>query len=104
VLFRLPRGFYNDVRAHIYQQSTVPKPEREHLLPSSGFLIAIWFLEVVKSQAVHLIGFDHFSKVRSGAHHYWDHRDFAKPKEHDGAAEAEWLVGQYPGRVLYLAK
>jgi hypothetical protein len=59
------------------------------LIPSSGFLIAWWYLEVLHLPRIAIYGFDHFSKKESSAHHYSDPRAFIAPPEHDGEAEAQ---------------
>lgn len=97
-LWRIPHSFF---------RATLDKfagavGNRGGLLPSSGFLVASWLLSLGVKK-IHLSGFDHFSKEKSGLHHYWVNRSFKRPAEHDGDHEcrlfAEWVT---EGRVEYL--
>lgn len=76
--------------------------EPEKVMPSSGFLLLNWLLES-GVPTVHLVGFDHFSKEKTGQHHYWIKSSFKPPKEHNGSAEAMIISGHVAtGRVVYL--
>ena len=102
--YGIPIEFFNSVRDRLIARSRVPATERKKaLLPSSGLVIALWFLEVHDIEKVTLAGFDHFKKEESSGHHYWIPSSFTRPPEHDGDAEAEWfseLVAS--GQVSYL--
>lgn len=83
-------------------------PEKK-LLPTSGLLLASYLLEIVGVETIHLLGFDHFSKERSGGHHYWMRdekggiKTYKKPAEHDGDIEAQiFRDWEKAGRVVYL--
>lgn len=71
--------------------------------PSTGLIIAIYFLEVIGTDKIHLLGFDHFDKYNSKLHHYWNNMSYSTPKEHSGSIEAN-ILSQYErdGRVVYL--
>lgn len=73
-----------------------------HILPSTGMVTVAWLLQQ-GVPVVHLAGFDHFSKIQRGEHHYWHTHAMTKPAEHDGDRELarfeEWRVD---GRVKYL--
>ncbi len=102
-LWRIPASYYQMKRAAIRAISAFPEDHKPRLSPSSGFLVASWLLDQGVKK-ISLIGFDHFSKERSRQHHYWDHKAFGKPAEHDGEAEAALLSGWVAeGRVCYLA-
>jgi hypothetical protein len=73
------------------------------LLASTGLMTTLWMLERGGVEVVNLAGFDHFQKGKSCLHHYWIPRNFARPKEHDGDAEAEIFAElERAGRVRYL--
>lgn len=101
-LWRIPRDFYDTKRAEIQRRSL--KPDKEPLLPSCGFLTACWLLDSGTAASVTLAGFDHFSRKQSGLHHYWINRNYAEPREHDGAVEKD-ILAEYAreGRLNYLA-
>jgi len=103
---RLPRWFYNQVRRELQERSSWRSgfgPEREKLLATSGLLVVAWLLRVKQVKHLTLVGFDHFSKVRTGQHHYWVPTAFKKPGEHDGDAEAAMFADlRNAGRVTYL--
>ena len=90
-IYRVPRWFFEECQKQVRQTSQRDAEGKKRLLPSSGFLVASWLLEVVGLRRLTLVGFDHFSKEQSSAHHYWLPKPFTQPKEHDGAAEAELL-------------
>ena len=100
-LYRIPRAFYNGQHARVRAAS---KRLPEHIARtgmSSGFVVAMWFLEVVGVESVTLAGFDHFRKDHSNQHHYYNPRGYGRPPELDGDAEAE-LLGEMGGRVVRL--
>lgn len=103
---RLPRWFYNQVRRELQERSSWKNgfaTEREKLLATSGMLVVAWLLRIKGIHHLNLVGFDHFSKVRSGKHHYWVESNFKKPGEHDGDAEADMFADlRDAGRVSYL--
>ncbi len=103
---RLPRWFYNQVRRELQERSSWKHgfaPEREKLLATSGLLMIAWLLRVKQINHLTLVGFDHFSKKRSGQHHYWVPTAFKQPGEHDGDAESDMVADlRDAGRVTYL--
>lgn len=79
--------------------------EADEIIPTSGFVIINYLLEVLRIEQVHLVGFDHFSKDESSAHHYWMNKSFGKPREHRGGAERTLLSDLVlSGRINYLSK
>ena len=73
------------------------------LLPSTGYLVASWLLEFHKVPKLWLAGFDHFSKAKTGMHHYWNPKSYKRPPEHDGDREAATFARwESEGRVCYL--
>ena len=89
-LWRIPLSYYNELRSTI--QKETKKEDPSVLLPSSGVLIIKWLLEHVYDELT-IIGFDSFSKDKSGKHHYWVDRSFKKPKEHDDEWERNYIEG-----------
>lgn len=90
-IYRIPRAFYNEQHARV---RSVSKRAPEHIAKtgmSSGFVVAMWFLEVVGLENITLAGFDHFRKDYSNQHHYYNPRSYGRPPELDGDAEAELL-------------
>jgi len=87
-LWRIPLTYYNELRSKI--QSETNKNDPSVLLPSSGILVIKWLLENVYDN-LHIIGFDSFSKEKSGKHHYWNEQKFTKPKEHDDEWESNFI-------------
>lgn len=76
-------------------------PDRS-ILPSAGFVTVAWLLDQ-GSLVVHLAGFDHFGKSRSGLHHYWDGVAKTQPKEHaPNKEQATFEDWRQQGRVSYL--
>lgn len=99
-LLRLSLDFYTSVKLRLHSIIGAEKP---WIIPSSGLVVALWFLEHLNYERIHLIGFDHFRKHQSRLHHYWINRSYGKPKEHDGEAEAK-LLEEYvkQNRIIYL--
>lgn len=100
-LFRIPRAFYNTQRDRVRAAS---KRSPEHIAKtgmSSGFVVAMWFLEVVGLDRITLAGLDHFRKDHSNQHHYYNPRGYGRPPELDGDAEADLLgeIGERIGRL-----
>jgi FkbM family methyltransferase len=99
-LWRIPRDFFWKTVEGWKDSKGVTGNQ---LLPSTGFLVAYWLLEVHKVPTLYLAGFDHFKKDQSSAHHYWNPQAYKRPAEHNGDAEAqifaEWAS---TGQVIYL--
>ncbi len=105
--FHVASVYYNRIRNDVQRRAAWQSGflrDVEPLLASSGVMVAAWLLEVIGVRQLTLTGFDHFSKKKSGQHHYWLAQSFKAPPEHDGALEAalfaEWAA---VGRVRYLA-
>jgi hypothetical protein len=80
-----------------------PQGEIEKDRPTTGLVCALYFLEAIKVNKIHLLGFDHFNKRNSKLHHYWNNKAYAGPIQHDGAREAKILSPyKQAGRVVYL--
>jgi hypothetical protein len=90
----VPKSFYWGL--------TLPWAPDKSILPSAGFVTVAWLLDQGVA-TVHLAGFDHFSKVKTNLHHYWDPQAKTQPKEHSPEREAttfeEW---RRQGRMVYL--
>ncbi len=82
----IPRHFFDQTLAELKSFSVRNDAPKKALLPSSGLVITAWLLSHGVN-VVHLVGFDHFSKHRTGMHHYWLRKNFREPPEHDGEAE-----------------
>lgn len=98
-LYRIPRAFYNTQQARVRAAS---KRQPEHVAKtgmSSGFVVAMWFLDIVGVNAISLAGFDHFRKEHSNQHHYYNPSGYGRPPELDGDAEAELLEKK---NIIYL--
>jgi hypothetical protein len=87
-LWRIPLSYYNELRSIIQKETKKEHPSV--LLPSSGVLMIKWLLDNVYDELT-IIGFDNFSKDKSGKHHYWVDRSFKKPKEHDDEWESNYI-------------
>lgn len=99
-IFRIPQTFYSRWQKEI--RSISRHKNADTVNPTSGFLVAMWLLEN-GCPLLHLAGFDHFKKHKSGQHHYWNGKTFARPSDHDGDAEAELLQSFVKdGRIAYL--
>lgn len=90
----VPKSFYWGL--------TLPWAADKSILPSAGFVTVAWLL-YSGVPIVHLAGFDHFSKVQSGNHHYWETQIKTPPKEHSPTMEAaQFEVWRQQGLVSYL--
>lgn len=90
VAYCMASWFYDRVRKQVQERALWASGftrNTEPLLASSGMLLASYLLDVVGVEQLFVTGFDHFSKVRSGQHHYWMPQSFKKPAEHDGDIE-----------------
>jgi hypothetical protein len=103
-LWRLPISFYWSLRERLVAASTWTEEAKTKLIPSSGLTLAVWCLEMLEVEKLHFMGLDHFSKLKTGQHHYFSPRHYTAPREHDGAAEAA-LLAPYAqaGRLVPLA-
>ncbi|MEQ1751153.1 MAG: hypothetical protein ABL974_17125, partial [Prosthecobacter sp.] len=90
----IPRTFYNAMRDELRVMTS-----NAALLPSCGYLTARYLLDTGAAERLSLIGFDHFSRARSGQHHYWQPGNFKQPVEHDGSAEAALLLQHYAEQI-----
>jgi hypothetical protein len=96
----IPHVFYERMRTEIRAISKHKNADK--INPTSGFLVIRWLLEN-GCPRLNLAGFDHFSKERSGQHHYWSPKSFGSPADHDGTAEAELLFPFIKARkIAYL--
>lgn len=99
----ISRDFYNAVRERVRSVSQIEAEMKKPLLPTSGLVVALWLLEVYRVPTLALVGFDHFSKEKTGMHHYWLNRSFTKPPEHDGEAERAIFSGLVASKqITYL--
>ena len=94
-MIRIPSHVYGTIRKLVQSRSVLPFAE--HIIPSSGLVVAWWYLEIVLMPKIAAIGFNHFSKAKDSRHHYWNPQIFSRPKEHDGDAEA-WIMQEYADR------
>ena len=106
--FKIPKDYHKALhvrlRDYIWRKSGFTN-EADCIRPSSGFVIINYLLEVLRVEQIHIVGFDHFSKDESSAHHYWMMKSFGKPREHDGDAERALLADLVlSGRINYLSK
>lgn len=105
-VYRVPSFFFDKTRRFVQDYARLCQglnADCSHLLASSGFTVASFFLDVLEAEKVHLVGFDHFSKQLSGLHHYWVPKAYGKPKEHNGDVEADLFDKlRRSGRVSYL--
>lgn len=100
-VYRIPAHWFAECRRRVQEVST--RADAANIIPSSGLLVASWFLEVLGLHKLALAGFDHFSKAHSKQHHYWLPKAFGRPKEHDGDAEALLFAGwKREGRLQIL--
>lgn len=106
-VYHIASVYYNRVRDDVQRRAAWVSGfhrDIDPLLASSGILVVCWLLECVGVEKLSLIGFDHFSKVKSGLHHYWLNQAFKKPPEHDGTVEAQLFQElREAGRIEYLA-
>jgi len=103
-LWRIPRAFVAELSERVRAASRWEPEARDALIASSGCIVVAYLLEHVGLPKVWGAGFDHFSKQRTGVHHYWLHTSAKAPKQHDGDAE-HLLFQQWhrAGRWLPLA-
>lgn len=102
-IYGIPRPFFDSVRARVQARTQRTGEAKDKLLATSGLTVALWLLEAQGLQKLTLHGFDHFSKVKTGLHHYWVPTNFKQPPEHDGEVEAAIFAElQAAGRVAYL--
>jgi hypothetical protein len=103
-LWRIPRYFSKAVAARVKSASKRPPQELARLNgASSGIVVALYLLDVVGVDCVHLAGFDHFQKALSWQHHYYNPKAYGRPPEMEGDAEGSILAGyEAAGRVIYL--
>jgi SAM-dependent methyltransferase len=90
-VYRVPSFFFDSVKKYVqdrHRWANGFSDSGSKLLASSGLTVTAFLLDVVGVEQVHLVGFDHFSKKRSGQHHYWEQKVYGKPKEHDGDIES----------------
>lgn len=99
-IYRIPKAFYNEQWQKLKTKANRP-PEARPCSISSGFVVAMWLLNVVGLERVTLAGFDHFRKDHSNQHHYYNPRGYGRPPEMDGDAEAE-LLGEMGERIIRL--
>ncbi|MFM7010164.1 MAG: glycosyltransferase family 29 protein [Betaproteobacteria bacterium] len=96
----IPAAFYTQMQKDL--RAISQHKRAEHINPTSGFLVIRWLLQS-GCPHLNLAGFDHFSKVSSKKHHYWDSRSYGRPADHDGDAERELLRPfLLDGRLAYL--
>lgn len=91
ISYSMASWFYDRVRKQVQERSlwwSGFQKDTSPILASSGLLLTAYLLEVVGVEQVFVAGFDHFSKAKSGQHHYWLPQSFKKPAEHDGDVEA----------------
>ena len=86
-IWRIPRAFVEDLSDRLRTVSRWDREPRDNLLASSGCIVVAWLLEHHALPQVWGAGFDHFSKARTGLHHYWLKTSAKMPKQHDGDAE-----------------
>lgn len=97
-IYRIPKLFY-----HTQLEKVKAVSHRAITSMSSGFVVALWLLEVVGLQQVALAGFDHFRKEHSNQHHYYNPKSYGRPPELDGDAEAALCTElQAKGRIRYI--
>jgi hypothetical protein len=101
--YRIESDFYWNIARELQSISTYPQPEK--VIPSSGYLVLRWLLDVHQAKVVHVTGMDHFKKEQDKRHHYWNPQHFGRPKEHDGDQEARLLETYIKTqRLFYLNK
>jgi hypothetical protein len=99
MIWRIPYFYYDNFRKKIQQESSLE--DSSHILPSSGVLVITWLLENIYDK-LHIIGFDSFSKEKSGKHHYWIDKKFKKPKEHDDLWESNYIKNLINKNKIFL--
>ncbi len=102
-LRRIPKSFYNATKERMLAFSDRDAAAKAGTGMSSGFMVIVYLLDVLRVPRVSLVGFDHFSKKNSGQHHYYNPKLYSAPPDLDGAAEAAALADYVAaGRVRYL--
>jgi hypothetical protein len=101
-IWSVDRSFYDLTRDRIKAFSSWPEEEKHNLLCSTGVTTICWLLHKYNLKNINAVGFDHFSKITTSAHHYWNNKKFLKPREHDGESEHLLLEMCYPNRVMYV--
>lgn len=96
--WRVRKAFYDQVRSELQDVSQVDEKRKAILLPSAGFLTALWMLKMERADRITLAAFDHFNRKTSRQHHYWQPGSFLVPQEHDGLAE-QLLLQQFGNRI-----
>ncbi len=106
-LYHVEKTFYRGVQDSMQHRAfwhSGLERETVGLVPSTGLVVAVWLLRFAGLDKITLVGFDHFSRKKTGQHHYWREGSFPSPKEHDGEAEAALFADLVrTGRVVYLA-
>jgi hypothetical protein len=101
----IPPSVFLAARKEVQRRAAMANPfvDPSPLLPSSGLVAVLWICGAATKGPIALAGFDHFSKEKSRAHHYWIDKPFGKPKEHAPAIEAE-MFAEFAGRgeVIYM--
>lgn len=103
-LYRIPRWFSKAAATRVKSVS-VRSPDAVARVSgaTSGLIVALYLLDVVGVDQIHLAGFDHFKKDLSNQHHYYNPKAYGRPPEMEGDAEASILAGYVEaGRVVYL--
>lgn len=93
----IPRTFYTALRDEL--QAITGNPIT---VPSCGYVVARYLLDNGVVESLTLAGFDHFSRVNTGRHHYWQDRNLKAPADHDGEAERQILQQLHSDRIIYL--
>jgi hypothetical protein len=88
-IIRIPLSYYNQLRKKLQNESLL-KDKVQDFIPSSGVLVISWLLDHFLDK-VTIVGFDNFSQDISSTHHYWNTRNFTKPREHDGGWERQFM-------------
>ena len=85
----VPKDYFWAKKTRVRKQGCLR--DKPLLVPSTGFVAICWLLETGMAQHLDLIGVDHFSKINSRRHHYWNPKNYNQPPQHDGAAEEKLL-------------
>lgn len=94
---------WNDVKRRVQWAKGLTQDHEPKLLATSGLMVAAWILNVLEVDTIDLVGFDHFSKEKSGLHHYWINKSFKRPAEHNGDIERLMFADlAAAGRVRYI--
>lgn len=102
-IYRIPKLFYHTQLERVRAASKRSPEFVARTGISSGCMVALWLLEVVRLNQVVLAGFDHFRKEVSSQHHYYNPKSYGRPPELDGDAEAAVLnTFTAAGKLTYL--